>query len=151
MVGNMSNLIHGVVVTPLKQIKGEKGNVYHALKASEATFSGFGEAYFSFVNQFSIKGWKMHYKMKSNIVVIRGEIRFVLFDGRKGSQTYGNYEEIKLGPDINYSRLTIEPGLWLAFQGLHNENCLLNIASIEHEPTEALNRNLNEIPYDWRL
>ena len=45
-------------VTPLKQIFHPKGDVYHALKASDNTFVGFGEVYFTTINQGETKGWK---------------------------------------------------------------------------------------------
>ena len=50
----------GVVLTPLKQIKHPLGDLYHAMKKSDKDFSGFGEAYFSTVNQGCVKGWKKH-------------------------------------------------------------------------------------------
>ncbi len=38
--------IEGMVLTPLKIIEGELGQVMHAMKKTDAYFSGFGEAYF---------------------------------------------------------------------------------------------------------
>ena len=40
----------------------------------------FGEIYFSTVNQNKIKAWKMHTKMKMNLIVPSGEIRFNFID-----------------------------------------------------------------------
>ena len=37
----------GVTLTPLRRIPLEKGDVLHGMKATETTFSGFGEAYFT--------------------------------------------------------------------------------------------------------
>ncbi len=141
--------IDDVLLTPLRIIKGETGDVMHALKQKEESFKGFGEAYFSTVNQGAIKGWKKHRSMILNLIVPVGAIKFVLFDGRKESRTYETFQEVILSKD-NYLRLTVPPGVWMAFQGVGGaNNTLLNIASIPHDPLEAENLPIqNEtIPY----
>lgn len=141
--------ITGVVATPLRVIPGESGDVMHAIKATDENFVGFGEAYFSSVLNGAKKGWKKHRKMVLNLVVVSGAIRFVLFDDRPGSETYHEFEELVLSRD-NYQRLTVPPGIWMAFTGLTDEtNLLLNIASIPHDPLEAENLPLQNavIPY----
>jgi dTDP-4-dehydrorhamnose 3,5-epimerase len=145
----MDELISGVTLTPLKQIKHEKGDIFHAMKSSENSFHSFGEAYFSFVKEGVVKGWKKHNQMLLNIIVPIGEIKFVIHDNRPDSSTSGRFNEIMLGPDKMYARLTIEPGLWVAFQGVKANNCLLNIASLEHDPKEADNIDIDAIKYAW--
>ncbi|EQC45843.1 WxcM-like protein [Bacteriovorax sp. BSW11_IV] len=141
--------IEGLVLTPLKIIDHPLGNIMHGMKASDETYKSFGEAYFSFVNCGSVKGWKLHTKMILNLVVPLGEIRFVAFDDRENSKTKGQFQEIILSRN-NYQKLTVPPGVWLAFQGRsQGENLLLNMASIEHDPSEAINKSLEEIQYDW--
>ena len=50
----------------------------------------------------------------------------------------------------NYYRLTVEPKLWVAFKGLSkNMNLVLNIANIQHEPSESVTKELFKIEYDW--
>jgi len=71
----------GITLTSLKQITHPKGDIYHAMKASDDGFSGFGEAYFSTVNKNDIKGWKKHTEMTLNLVVVIGEVEFVVYDG----------------------------------------------------------------------
>lgn len=78
-----------------------------------------------------------------NIVVASGKIEFVIFDDRTNK-----FFQIILSKD-NYQRLSIMPGLWVAFRGLSDNNMLLNIASIEHDPKESVNIGLSEIQYDW--
>jgi dTDP-4-dehydrorhamnose 3,5-epimerase len=145
----MDGLISGITLTPLKQIKQEKGDIFHAMKSTETGFQGFGEAYFSFVKEGFVKGWKKHNQMLLNIIVPLGEIKFVIHDNRPDSITNGKSNEITLGPKKMYARLTIEPGLWVAFQGVKANNCLLNIASLEHDPKEADNLDIDAIPYAW--
>jgi len=131
----------GVTLTPLKQITHPKGDIFHAMKASDDGFSGFGEAYLSTINQSEVKGWKKHTEMTLNLVVVIGEIEFVVYDDNR---FYG----VKLSKN-NYQRLTVEPGLWLAFRGLDSENMLLNLASIEHDPNESENVDLGIFNYSW--
>jgi len=127
-------LLQGVEITPLKQIFHEKGNVFHAMKASEKSFFEFGEAYFSSINYGDIKGWKKHTKMKMNIIVPVGSVKFYFYN-----EDVGKSNNVLVNSQ-NYCRLTVEPGVWMAFEGITKEmNLLLNIASIEHDPDEAIN------------
>lgn len=131
----------GVILTPLKQIFNPKGDVFHAMKKSDAGYEGFGEAYFSTVHPNDIKGWKKHLQMTLNLVVVSGEIEFVVYDGT-------DFFTTRLSHD-NYQRLTVKPGLWVAFRGIGEHNMLLNLANLEHDPKEAINIDLSEIHYEW--
>ena len=136
----MDALIQGVTLTPLKIIPGELGAVMHALKKEERDFAGFGEAYFSTVGYGCVKGWKKHSSMVLNFIVPLGKIRFVVYDDRSSSSSRGHYFKIELSPTENYQRLTVQPGLWVAFEGLdQKQNMLLNLASMTHDPAEAEN------------
>lgn len=144
-------MIAGVSVTPLKRILHEKGDIYHALKSSEESFSSFGEAYFSSIHFADVKGWKKHSKMILNLVVPIGAIKFVAYDDRESSNTYQNFFEITISKN-NYCRLTVPPGIWLSFQGIGKKfNLLLNLASIEHDPDESVSCDMADIEYNWDL
>jgi dTDP-4-dehydrorhamnose 3,5-epimerase len=133
----------GISFTKLKIIDNENGDILHALKSSEDDFLCFGEAYFSFVNDRKVKGWKKHNRMTLNVIVPIGKIKFVVFDEQRLK-----FQEYELSQS-NYGRLSILPGYWVGFMGLSPVNMLLNIASIEHDPTESVSLSLKEIPYDW--
>lgn len=120
-----------------------KGDVFHAMKKSDNGFNGFGEAYFSTINQSDIKGWKKHTEMTLNLIVVSGEIEFVVYN--ENSKTFF---DVALSQD-NYQRLTVRPNLWMAFRGLAENNILLNLASIEHDPSEVVILDLQEINYEW--
>lgn len=142
-------MIEGVLVSKLQKIFHSKGDIYHALKKSDSGYASFGEAYFSNVHMGDIKGWKKHSRMILNLVVPVGSIRFVMYDGRKGSSTYQTFMDVIVGSD-NYARITVPPGVWMAFQGAEaGQNLLLNIANIEHDPHESLNCSLEDIVYNW--
>ncbi len=141
----MDNLIiNGVALTQLTIINGDKGKVMHAMKSSSYGFSGFGEAYFSTVEKNAVKGWKKHLKMTLNLVVPVGCVSFFLVDDRDYSSTNGAFFKCTINIQT-YSRLTIPPGIWVAFKG--NEiglNLILNLADIEHDPLECENAALND-------
>jgi len=134
-------ILEGVEVTPLKKIHHPRGDVYHALKCNEDSFTQFGEAYFTSVHQNDVKGWKQHTKMVMNLVVPIGEVGFYFYNDEisKGIS-------VEVGPS-NYVRVTVQPGIWMAFKGIgHELNLVLNIASIIHDPTEAVNVNIDTFP-----
>ena len=142
-------MIDGVFVTPLRRIQHPKGFILHGLRASEDSFTGFGEAYFSSINSKEIKGWKKHSAMVMNLLVPVGAVKFVIFDDRKNSGSYGEYFELIVDED-NYCRLTVPPGVWMAFEGKGKElNLVLNIANIEHDPDEAQDIPLEQLAYNW--
>ncbi len=132
-----------IILTPLKQIYNPKGDIFHGMKKSDNGYNGFGEAYFSTINKGDIKGWKKHTLMTLNLIVVSGEIEFVVYNDKTKE-----FFSTKLSSQ-NYQRLTLQPNLWMAFRGLGENNMLLNIASIEHDPNEAINIDLKEISYEW--
>jgi len=141
-------MIDDVLITPLKIMQVNEGDVFHGIKSSDKGYVGFGEAYFSSIKPGQTKGWKRHQKMTLNIIVPSGEIQFVMFDDRNNSE--GRFQDIVISLK-NYCRLTIPPMVWIAFKGLSDENSiLLNVASIPHDPTESEVKKLDEIKYKWR-
>lgn len=145
----MDEKIEGLVITPLKKIAVSGGDVLHALKVDDQGYKNFGEAYFSIIHNGVIKGWKRHNKMTLNIIVPIGEVKFVLYDKRSHSSTNGNFFEIILSFS-NYKRLTIPPKIWFGFQGCaQGDSMLLNIANIEHDPSEVDQKDINQILYNW--
>lgn len=129
--------MEGITLTPLKIIPSNDGSVMHALKNFEDSYATFGEAYFSTVKHQVVKGWKKHHQMMSNLIVPVGKIKFIFFDDRKESNTYQQFYEVELSVE-NYQRLTVQPGIWMAFKGEGEDlNLLLNISSIPHDPKES--------------
>lgn len=146
-------MIHGVQVTPLRQILDERGKVMHMLRCDADGFSGFGEIYFSCVYPGAIKGWHLHRRMVLNYAVPHGSIKFVLHDSRPNSPTRGETQELFLGRD-NYLLVTVPPLVWNGFRGLGTEMAMVaNCASIPHDPDEIerLDPFDPAIPYEWGI
>lgn len=142
-----SMMPRGVLITPLQTIPTSGGQVLHAIKDIDSGFSGFGEAYFSSVNNGVTRGWKLHKEMTLNLVVVLGEIKFSLVEkGFTDSEFTIHSVTLSRG---NYQRLTVPPGIWVAFTGMATgENLLLNVANLKHDPTETEIRELSAFPLD---
>ncbi len=145
-------MIEGVSLHPLKQISVPKGDLWHAFKVSDEGFAGFGEAYLTQIEPHQVKGWKRHNRYVLNIVVVVGAVKFVIFDDREGSVTKGQFEELFLSPADNYQRLTIAPGLWMAFAGASVQtSMLMDLIPELHNPEEADRKELDEIKFDFNI
>lgn len=146
-------MIKGVQVRPLKQILDERGKIMHMLRCDSPEFTKFGEIYFSCLYPNVIKGWHLHKEMTLNYAVPHGQIKLVLFDGRKNSETSGEVQEIFLGPD-NYCLVTIPPNVWNGFKGVGvTPSIVANCSDIPHSADEIVRCDpfVNDIPYNWDL
>jgi dTDP-4-dehydrorhamnose 3,5-epimerase len=135
-----------VVVQTLKRIPVNGGDVMHAMKITDERYKGFGEAYFSWVNRGAVKAWKLHKEMTLNLIVPLGEVKFVF----TSPDEPGKFRTEYIGTS-NYARVTVPPGLWFGFSGLAEQNLVLNIANIIHEPTESLKEVLSYFDFDWSI
>ncbi len=146
-------MIHDVRVTQLRRIPDERGAVFHMLREDDPVFERFGEIYFSLVYPGVIKGWHLHKRMTLNYAVPLGMVKLVCYDERDGSPTRGAVQELHVG-ELNYSLVTIPPGVWNGFKGVGSGPALVaNCATAAHDPEEIQRRDpfSAEIPYDWAL
>ena len=125
-------------IIELNKYDNSKGLVYEGLKSSALDFDDFGEVYFSEVLKGDTKGWKQHKRMQMNLIVVLGNVTFYFFDERTGIKTRVNAGE------TNYRRIIVPPELWVAFSGNDEKNIICNVASIEHDPDEQVNKPLAE-------
>lgn len=144
-------MIEGVRIDPLRQLRDERGAIFHMLRADDPAFEGFGEIYFSFVHPGWVKGWHRHAAMTLSYAVPVGRIRLVLYDDRPGSPTHRQIQEIELGADA-YQRVRVPPGVWNGFLGLGAVDALVaNCATLPHDPEEISRIPPDDprIPYRW--
>lgn len=143
----MGSSLNDVTLTPLRRIETLGGDVMHGLKNSDAGFHGFGEAYFSCIEPGYVKGWKRHRVMTLNLVVPIGLVRIGVHCEVARTQAF-----YTLGPasEETYCRLTVPPGLWVAFGGADKvQSVMLNVASIPHDPQESDTVPLSAVPWQW--
>lgn len=136
--------IKDLIITDNKRFFKNDGNIYHGMRATDAGYNKFGEIYFSFINNNTIKGWKMHNEMTLNIIVPIGSILFNFIDLRQKSESYKTQIKLLLDNE-NYQRITVPPKICFAFKGIgEDRNMLVNIADMIHDDNECQNIELNK-------
>jgi dTDP-4-dehydrorhamnose 3,5-epimerase len=144
-------MIAGVKITPLKQIRDNRGKIMHMLRSDSSIFKSFGEIYFSTINSKIIKGWHLHKEATLNYACISGKVELALFDDRVESKTKGKYQKIFLSPD-DYSLVTIPPFIWNGFKGLYQgESIIANCLNQPHDENEMVRKipDDNYFEYKW--
>ena len=121
-------MIEGVKITPLKQIKDERGKIMHMMRNDNPVFEKFGEIYFSTINPKAIKAWHLHKEATLNYACIKGEVNLVLYDDRDKSVTCGKYQNLILSPKKYFCIVKI----WMR-SCEYNDNTLLNCPEIPME------------------
>lgn len=145
-------MIEGVKITTRKIIPDDRGKIMHVMKSSDEEFTTFGEIYCSTVYPGIVKGWHMHKEMTLNYTVIKGNIKFVLYDDRPNSVTYKQIQEVIIGEN-NYVIVTVPPFVWNGFKGIGLvEAFVLNFTDIPHNKEEIVRMDPHQneiIKYDW--
>ena len=145
-------MIEGIKITPLKQIKDERGKVMHMLRNDSENFTKFGEIYFSTAHPNKVKGWHIHSKMTLNYAVVLGEIKFVLYDTRTNSKTKGQVQEFFLSQE-NYKLISVPPLIWNGFMNIGNTIAIVaNCPDLPYDDAEIkrISAYDKDIPYDWK-
>ena len=138
------NPLNAIKVTSLKIIKLPAGDIMRGLKKNELKNWTFGEAYFSKIKFGKIKAWKRHLKMKLNLIVPYGRVKFVFY-----SEKNNFFRTIEIG-EKKYSRLTVPPNIWFGFKGIGKPvSIILSITNIQHDPKEILRCKKNKIKFNW--
>ena len=135
---------------PLKIIESEKGNIRHILNKDKDGFDSFSEAYITEINPLAIKGWTLHKNKISNLIVVKGHVKFVfLISQNPEKYLVHELSSLESKKDL-YSRICIQPNVWFAFQGLHcNVSRVLNISNVLHSDTLSIRKDLKSFKYNW--
>ncbi|MBI4142381.1 dTDP-4-dehydrorhamnose 3,5-epimerase family protein [Candidatus Uhrbacteria bacterium] len=143
--------ISGLLLTPLKILKDDRGQIMHLLRADAPHFQKFGEVYVSGINAGATKGWKIHARAVANLAVVSGRVRFVCYDAREESLTYGEFQEVTLAPEgASYQLLTVPAGVALAWRNLGDAMALVvNCATEVYAPDESRTLPLDTFAYEW--
>ena len=145
-------MIEGVKILKRSVFKDSRGELKHIMKSSDDNFDMFGEVYCSSINPGIIKGWNLHKKTTINYTVVRGSIKFILFDIRKNSPTINKKQEIILN-NSNYVSVSVPPLIWNAFQCLGSKKAyVINFTDYSHSESEVIKMDPYEkdiINYNW--
>lgn len=148
-----SKLISGVVVKDLRVIPDDRGLLMEILRSDDPFFQRFGQAYISMAYPGSVKAWHYHRIQTDHFCVVKGMGQVALYDGRKGSPTFGLVNEFFIGE--RNPKLVVIPRLVMhGFKALGTEPAfLLNIPTERYNyktPDEyRLPARSKKIPYDW--
>jgi len=146
-------VIEGVATKRLKVIPDERGRLMECLRSDDELFIKFGQMYVTTTLPGVVKGWHLHRGQWDNVVCVKGMIKLVLCDGRKGSPTEGQIDEFFIG-EHQPMLVRIPPEVWHGWKCVSPEE-----AYIVNVPTEVyvydapdqdeLPSDTPEIPYDW--
>ena len=146
----MNKNIEGIKVTPLKIIKDHRGSVMHMIRNDNEVFEEFGEIYFSTIFENKIKAWHLHKEATLNYACVFGKVKLVLFDERKTSKTYGEYQELLLSLD-NYSLITIPSNIWNGFKGMNKESSIIaNCLNLPHNEKEMVRLEIDDMRFNYK-
>lgn len=136
-------MIKGVKITPLEVFCDERGSVKHMLKCTDKVFKKFGEVYFSEVLPGKVKAWHKSNKATRNYVVIEGNIKLVIYDGKKS-------QEIRIG-DKNYCLVTIPTGVWSGFMPLGGKKAIVcDLMDTPFNPKDMVKADSNSFMECWK-
>ena len=127
----------------LKTIKGDNSYITKIIDKNKKNYFGIDEVYSSNLQKNTIKAWKKHKKMTCNILVVKGEIKFVFFDNlfKKNNKIIINEKDNLM--------LLIKPCVWFGFKGLKKNNTLINFSNILHNDKEILKTKYDETKFKF--
>lgn len=147
-------LIHGVKVKTLKVIPDERGRVFEMLRCDDDVYIKFGQVYATTAYPGVVKAWHYHKRQSDSFVVVKGMMKVVLYDSRKGSPTYGAVNEFFMG-EHNPILLRIPPLVYHGFKTIsEHEAIMINIPTepYNHQAPDEyrLDPHTKKIPYIWK-
>ncbi len=146
-------MIDGVKVKHLKVNCDERGNLFEILRADDDLYLKFGQAYITTSYPGVVKAWHMHKLQSDHMCVITGRVKFVLYDARESSPTYGEINELFFG-DQNRMLVQIPPGIYHGFKNIGVDEChVLNLPTEVYKHANPDEYRLDpldkKIPYNW--
>lgn len=148
-------MIDGVETKKLKLIPDERGRLMELLRRDEPIFDEFGQLYMTTAYPGVIKAWHYHKKQKDMFICIKGAIKLVLYDSRKGSPTKGEVNQFFIGEN-NPMLVKIPKDVFHGFKAIGTEEAvIINIPTNTYNPKDPdefrLPFNSREIPYSWDI
>ncbi len=148
-------MIDGVVLKPLKVIPDERGRLMEILRRDDPLFSSFGQVYMTTTYPGIIKAWHYHKKQDDNATVIKGMLKIVLYDDRKGSATRGQLNEFFAG-EHRPVLIHIPRGIYHGWKCIGQEeaivvNCVTEPYNYNEPDEHRLPFDTDQIPYNWAV
>ncbi len=146
-------MIDGVKLKRLRVMPDERGRLTEILRKDDELFRGFGQVYVTTTYPGVIKAWHRHRKQTDNFACVAGMIKVALYDGREGSPTRGQVDQIYLGVH-NPVLLQVPAGIYHGWMCVSEEEAVIvNVPTevyVYDAPDEQrLDAHDKSIPYDW--
>ena len=103
------------------------------------------------IRQGKVKGWGVHHEHEDRYVLMFGEAKVVLYDGREDSPTFGLVSQVLL-TEYRRQLLNIPAGVWHASQNLGDRDLVIvNFPTIQYDHANPdkfrLPLDTDQIPY----
>lgn len=146
-------MIDGVKIKNLKVVPDERGRLMEILRADDEIFEAFGQVYMTTTYPGVVKGWHSHAAQGDNICCVKGMIKLVLFDGRDGSPTKGQFDEFFIGEN-KPMLVQVPKGVQHGWKCVSVEEALIvniptQVYNYKHPDEQRLPAHGGPIPYDW--
>ena len=117
--------IHGLVFLPTTPVAYEDGYLTEIARMDQALIGPpIAQVHLNYTLVGRIRAWGLHKKNMDRLFLVSGQVKFVVFDGRKDSPTYGVVNEIIVG-DRSPGLLLIPPNLYHGWKNIGNTNALI--------------------------
>jgi dTDP-4-dehydrorhamnose 3,5-epimerase len=150
--------IEGVKFRPARPVPHEDG---HVTEVARASWDILGEALVQvhITTTFSgrIRAWGLHQMSTDRLFVVNGLVKIVVFDGRKGSATFGKVNEFTVS-EKNPALIIIPPNLYHGWKNIGTtEAVIINMPDrmYNYEQPDALDLPWDSeaakriVPYQW--
>ncbi len=145
--------IDGVLTRPIITLPDERGEVTEILTEAWPEVQGMPipHVYMATIMPGVIKGWVCHRDQSDRSVVLFGRLRWVLYDGRTDSPTFGVIQKLSF-TDRNRHLVVVPPGVWHAVENIGtDEAAFLNLPTrpYRHDVPDKFRLPLDtaEIPF----
>lgn len=143
-------MIDGLQSRALDVRSDPRGDLFKLLTRDSPEFRGFSEAYVSKVAPHSIKAWRLHKEVTSNLVLICGEALMVCKKIKGEGEMTQETEQFELD-DRNPTLITVPPGVWYGFKAGSTGGVFVNLIDSLHDDEEVLRQSSNSalLGFDW--
>lgn len=118
-------MIEGVQFRPTRPVPHEDGHVSEIARADwEIMAQPIVQVHMTTTLVGRVRAWGLHRNATDRLFVASGLVRFVVFDGRSGSPTFGRFNEIAVS-DRNPGLLTIAPLLYHGWKNIGTSDAIV--------------------------
>jgi len=148
-------MIDGVKVKQLKPHCDERGRVMELMRSDWPEFIRFGQVYMTTAYPGVVKGWHYHKKQTDSFICVKGMMKVVLYDSRKGSKTKGEVNEFFIG-EHNPMLIQIPPEVYHGWKCVSEGesvvvNCPDGLYDYKNPDEHRADWNDPKIPYNWDI